>query len=47
MFDTYLARDEYKRRVREGEKAYQNRVVGQPGRLSLIFKNLATLVARF
>ena len=47
MNDTGLVRDEYKRRVREAEKAYHLRVVVQPSRLSLIFKNLVTLVARF
>jgi hypothetical protein len=44
---TYLARDEYKQRVREAEKAYQRREYSQPSRLSLIFKNIVTLVSRF
>lgn len=47
MFDTHLVKEEYDRRVREAEKAYQHRVVARPGRLSLTFKSLLALVARF
>jgi hypothetical protein len=42
-----MAKEEYKMRIHEAELAYQHRVVSQPGRLSLLLKNLAALVARF
>ena len=44
---TYNIVDEYKRRVSQAEKEYQYRAFEQPSRLSLAFKNLLTLVARF
>jgi hypothetical protein len=44
---TYNIVDEYKRRVSQAEKEYQHRAFEQPIRLSLAFKNLLTLVARF
>jgi hypothetical protein len=47
LYEGYMAKEEYKMRVREAELAYQRRVVSQPGRLSLVVKNLATLIARF
>jgi hypothetical protein len=47
LYEGYIAREEYKMRIREAELAYQRRAVSQPGRLSLVVKNLATLIARF
>ena len=46
LSEAYVAKEEYKRRIHEAELAYQYRAVSQPGRLSLVVKNLVGLIAR-
>lgn len=47
LYEGYMAKEEYKMRIREAELAYHRRVVSQPGRLSLVLRNVAALIARF
>jgi hypothetical protein len=47
MLETMIAKEEYEQRLREAEEAYRISRIQKPSRLSVAFKNLIAVLARF